>query len=316
MEYAKLQLADTRSHTWRRASQAARGTATSVLTYCADQEDGGLIQGAKAWGDEDWMATCACRQADILAAVASGLLAWKGDSLVCPLYDERGHQALQIKKLQGPHGVKGAEHGKKGGRPPKGDNSKPPEGVLENPHEGDTSKPPHPPIPPTHTTHPPSVCVAGATPPPPADAVDTHPRDEISYILASRGLRTKPEALAEWMALLKGPLVGALPNPEALRAALTALLERCAADGVAVAFAPHAAGVAQRMADERRQREERRQKRTETPTTPALRETVEEARARRLRNELNPIERSVTDRWHVAENGDWVRGAKPVEAAV
>jgi hypothetical protein len=145
MEYAKLQLRDTRGPEWRLASMHARGAAVSVLAYCADRENGGRIDGAADWTADHWRDVVGVKPADVERAVDAHLCSWHEGALVCHLYDMRGERALEVKRAQAEHGRKGAEHGHKGGRP-----RKPHQGVSENGHRGFTETPIHNPPRPDH----------------------------------------------------------------------------------------------------------------------------------------------------------------------
>lgn len=107
VDYAKIQLVDTRSPLWRRASATARGAAISVLAYCADLENSGVIDDAKTWEHDDWWLLTATSLPEINEAIESGLCEWRGDALVCNLYDHGGHASLMTKRAQGKHGIKG-----------------------------------------------------------------------------------------------------------------------------------------------------------------------------------------------------------------
>lgn len=142
MEYLKLQWGFITSQEWRRSSMAARGASASLLGYCFRVENAGLIVGAERWSKKDWQAAADCTRRDVDVAVAAGLAYWEGVNLVVRGYDHRGHARLSVQRDQAPHGTKGAEHGKKGGRPPK---EKPPTGTpLDNPPRGFPENPPNP----------------------------------------------------------------------------------------------------------------------------------------------------------------------------
>lgn len=126
MEYAKLQLRDTRTPRWRFASCAARGAAVSLLAFCADQETGGRIEKCRSWTDSEWGVAAGVTAADVEVAAASGLCAWDGEDLVVSLWDHIGERELQTKRDNGRFGYLGAEHGKKGGRPKRNGASAPP----------------------------------------------------------------------------------------------------------------------------------------------------------------------------------------------
>jgi len=57
-----------------------RATWLSVCLWCAEQENGGRIKGAKAWKDRQWQQTCGVTRREVEAA--SELLTWDGDDVL------------------------------------------------------------------------------------------------------------------------------------------------------------------------------------------------------------------------------------------
>jgi hypothetical protein len=147
MDYAKLQLVHTRSAAWRVATMTARGAAVSVLAYCADQENGGRIEGARAWERGVWREIMGVKASEIEVAVACGLLAWEGNDLVCTLWDHKGFNALKVKRANGPHGAKGGPYGTLGAKyGPLGGRPRAASGDEEPPQHNPPSEPPPSPV--------------------------------------------------------------------------------------------------------------------------------------------------------------------------
>jgi hypothetical protein len=98
-----------RAAEFARASTRARGAYISVLLYCAEQENGGRLVGAKHWDDLMWIKCCCVALRDVNAAAP--LLAWDGDDLIVWRYplDQEVTMALKKKAAK--------ENGKQGGRP-------------------------------------------------------------------------------------------------------------------------------------------------------------------------------------------------------
>ena len=76
-----------------------------LLRYCAGQENGGRIVGAKAWGDTTWQQMCRVRKKEVQSDC--GLFDWDGDDLIVRYYPDHGEQRANNSR----------ENGKKGGRP-------------------------------------------------------------------------------------------------------------------------------------------------------------------------------------------------------
>lgn len=145
MEYAKLQLRDTRTAAWRLASCAARGATVSLLAYCADVENDGRIVDCRDWRDSQWKDVAGLRAKDVDAAVESMLCVWDSNDLVVRIYDHKGAAQLKVQQLQGPHG-------KKGGRPrknPEGYGHENPKGFPDETPRPDQTRPDHPTPPPS-----------------------------------------------------------------------------------------------------------------------------------------------------------------------
>lgn len=104
MEYTKLQIELQRQPRWKLASCAARGSWVSLAGFCAETENGGIIAGAKAYTDDQWMALVQCRASDIAGAVAAGLLTWDGDNLCVEGYDFHGEAVCKMRRVEAKKG--------------------------------------------------------------------------------------------------------------------------------------------------------------------------------------------------------------------
>ena len=271
----------------------------SVLTYCADLENEGRIGGAESWSDEEWLTTCGLRPGDVAEGVASGLLEWDGPDLVCGLYDHHGAQALQTKRAQAQHGKKGAlnDHNarlraaklaRQQDPPPMGVPPGPPQSipVQSIPDQGE-----------------------GTLPPPPGEE---HPAagSHLAETLASLGAATTPDAIAEWHALLTGPLVRAETEDDQ-RAALRWMIQASIASGGAGRYVRDVQAWAPRWRERRAKRD------LQPPESKAPEKTTEEIgaehRARRRRGDLLEWERSAiaTNSRHIAADGSLLKGPAP-----
>jgi hypothetical protein len=82
----------------------ARATWLYVFAYCAEQENGGRIIGAKNWKDRQWQQTCGVTLSEVESS--KPLLAWEGEDLVLHSYPNEKEAEVQAKR----------EGGKKGGK--------------------------------------------------------------------------------------------------------------------------------------------------------------------------------------------------------
>lgn len=147
MSYLKLQVADALKLPWLRASMQARGALITLLLYCCTQENDGVIENCEAWTDAEWQDLLRITRVDVEAVLATDLAWWNEDGgLVLGMYDCEGQRALETRRAQGRHGVKGASHGVKGGRPKKKVNphkGAPIRGIVEKPPQNPHMQPPH-----------------------------------------------------------------------------------------------------------------------------------------------------------------------------
>lgn len=141
------------------------------------------------------------------------------------------------------------------------------------------------------------------------DPVSPHP---LASLLASHGLASDPTACAEWVALMHGPVVG-IPEGGEFASVIKAIMAQARRDNPGIQYARHCAAAAVWWAQRRDQREAAKNRPpTPLPEPEVPRETPQEACARRLRGELNPIERPLVDgaRAHVGPAGEWIKGPK------
>lgn len=101
MEYLKLQRSFRTTEAWQVATAAARGAWVSVAGYCADEENGGRIAGAKAWTTRLWMQRAGVTAEEVADAVAAHLATWDGDDLVVGGYDLVGEKTYQARRQGG-----------------------------------------------------------------------------------------------------------------------------------------------------------------------------------------------------------------------
>ena len=81
-----------------------RATWLNLLGYCAEQENGGVIDGAKSWKDRQWMQTCGVTFDEVNSP--SSLWDWEGDSIVLWNYPVTKEEEVKAKRDAGKKGGK------------------------------------------------------------------------------------------------------------------------------------------------------------------------------------------------------------------
>lgn len=104
MKYLNIETAVLRSPDYVGAEPTERATWLSLLGYCADQENGGVIKSCRQWADRQWQQTCGVTRQEV--NLMSTLYMWSGDDMVVKYYPVTAEVALKAKR----------EGGSKGGR--------------------------------------------------------------------------------------------------------------------------------------------------------------------------------------------------------
>lgn len=104
MKYLNIETAVLRSPDYVGAEPTERATWLSLLGYCADQENAGVIKSCRAWADRQWQQTCGVTRQEV--NLTSFLYQWCGDDMVVKYYPVTAEVALKAKR----------EGGSKGGR--------------------------------------------------------------------------------------------------------------------------------------------------------------------------------------------------------
>ena len=125
MNWLNIHTDTLRSEEYLGAVPIERATWLNLLAWCATQENGGVIEGAREWGERKWMQLCGITQAE--AAIESQLYFINPDGdMVVSLYPREKEDEVRIKRKAGKIGGKASSkaksaaakaNGKKGGRP-------------------------------------------------------------------------------------------------------------------------------------------------------------------------------------------------------
>ena len=93
------------------AEPIQRATWISLLAWCCEQENGGIIEGCRSWGMRRWMQTCGVTDQEI--SVENELYHFDGDNLIVFGYPHEIQTSVQTRRKTA------RENGKLGGRPRK-----------------------------------------------------------------------------------------------------------------------------------------------------------------------------------------------------
>jgi hypothetical protein len=102
MNWLNIYIPNIRSPEFLGCDPVARATWFCVLAYCADQENGGTLAGAKAWKDRQWQQLCGVTLSEVNGAAP--LLAWNGDDLIVWSYPSSAQTVLEAKREGGRKG--------------------------------------------------------------------------------------------------------------------------------------------------------------------------------------------------------------------
>ena len=141
MEWLNLRTSFLHAPEYIGSDPRSRATWLNVSLWCAQQENGGRIVGAKSWKDRQWQQTCGVTTREVMAADA--LLSWDGDDLTVSSYPVDKEAVVKFNREAGRRGgsaktqakTQAAKaNGASGGRPQDNENN-PSENQSENPSE-------------------------------------------------------------------------------------------------------------------------------------------------------------------------------------
>lgn len=99
MNWLNIKLVNLRSPEYIGSEPVARATWLNVAAYCAEQENGGTIKGAKGWKDRQWQQTCGVTLDEV--TTATKLMTFEGDDLVVWNYPVEKEAEIQSKREAG-----------------------------------------------------------------------------------------------------------------------------------------------------------------------------------------------------------------------
>jgi len=104
MRWLNIEISTLRSPAFVGAEPVERATWLSLLAYCADQENGGVIRRCREWKDRQWQQTCGITLLE--AQLQAELWTWSGDDLRVEFYPEAKEAEIRAKRLAGASGGK------------------------------------------------------------------------------------------------------------------------------------------------------------------------------------------------------------------
>lgn len=111
MNWLNIYTPSLRSPEFIGSEPTARATWLYVFAYCAEQENGGRIVGARAWKDRQWQQTCGVTLAEVEASAP--LVVWDGNDLVLHAYPNEKESEIQAKREGGRRGGKASGEARK-----------------------------------------------------------------------------------------------------------------------------------------------------------------------------------------------------------
>ena len=103
MEWLKLELKIIRSQEYLASDPVARATWLNLICFCADKENGGVIEGCKAWKCRMWQQVCGITLAE--TRIKCHLYGWAGKDLVVNFYPTKTEGLVQMRREAGKAGA-------------------------------------------------------------------------------------------------------------------------------------------------------------------------------------------------------------------
>ena len=128
MQYLNIFTADMRSPEFTAATIEKRGIWISILAFCADQENGGIIQNCEDWTDRQWLSVCGVTKQE--AQSAFPLVKFENGNAIVWAYPEAQEEKARKNRINGRLGGS-SQTAKPHGYPHGGPHAPPHGGVKE-----------------------------------------------------------------------------------------------------------------------------------------------------------------------------------------
>lgn len=102
MKWLNIEISSLRAPEYVGSDPTERATWVNVVAYCAEQENGGRVAGAREWKDRQWQQTCGVTRREVDAA--GKLLIWHGDDLCVWNYPLEQEEIQRAKREGGRSG--------------------------------------------------------------------------------------------------------------------------------------------------------------------------------------------------------------------
>lgn len=99
MNWLNIRLVSLRCPEYIGSDPVSRATWWNIVAYCAEQENGGRIEGAKNWKCRQWQQTCGVMLEEVISA--RKLMTWDGDDLVIWNYPKEKEDEVKVKREAG-----------------------------------------------------------------------------------------------------------------------------------------------------------------------------------------------------------------------
>ena len=102
MTWINIFIPNLRSADFCNAEPAARSTWLSILAFCCEQENGGVIEGAESWTDRAWLQTCGVTGEEVRKSAP--LVSFENGNVTVWNYPEEKEKEVQLKRKAGKRG--------------------------------------------------------------------------------------------------------------------------------------------------------------------------------------------------------------------
>lgn len=133
MNWLNLEIKTLRAPEYVGAEPVQRATWLNLLAYCAEQENGGVLEKCDDWKDRRWMQTCGVMRSEV--ETDSDLWKWKGGNLIVWGYPKSKEKEVRAKREAGSRGGKATQN-----KPSRPNDQADGEAVLEAQLEAETEK--------------------------------------------------------------------------------------------------------------------------------------------------------------------------------
>lgn len=104
MNWINIQTSFLRSPEFMSATSSQQSAWLKLLGYCSDQENGGVIKGAKQWQAMQWCYACCVTFEEV--STSSPLWKWSGDDFILHAYPKSKEDEVRAKRDSGKRGGK------------------------------------------------------------------------------------------------------------------------------------------------------------------------------------------------------------------